>query len=62
MLCNIYYLIYVVDLTSIDISEYQIHVLAAVLKGFFRDLPEPVLTYDLFDDFVRAAGMYQNQY
>ena len=39
-------------------TEYPIPVLAAVLKSFFRDLPEPVLTFDLYDDFVRAAGRF----
>ncbi|CAC5398987.1 MYO9 [Mytilus coruscus] len=49
------------DLVAIDITEYQIHVLAAVLKGFFRDLPEPVLTYDLYDDFIRAAEIHDEK-
>ncbi|XP_052098600.1 unconventional myosin-IXa-like isoform X7 [Mytilus californianus] len=49
------------DLVAIDTTEYQIHVLAAVLKGFFRDLPEPVLTYDLYDDFIRAAEIHDEK-
>ncbi|CAB3244549.1 unnamed protein product [Arctia plantaginis] len=34
---------------------YAVHVRASVLKGFFRDLPEPLLTFDLYDDFIMAA-------
>ena len=26
------------------------------MKTFFRELPEPLLTYDLYDDFIRASG------
>ncbi|XP_063627273.1 unconventional myosin-IXa-like [Cydia splendana] len=36
---------------------YAVHVRASVLKGFFRDLPEPLLTFDLYDDFIIAADI-----
>ncbi|KAL0821045.1 hypothetical protein ABMA28_005681, partial [Loxostege sticticalis] len=40
---------------------YAVHVRASVLKGFFRDLPEPLLTFDLYDDFIRAAEITDPQ-
>ncbi|XP_061172961.1 unconventional myosin-IXa-like [Saccostrea echinata] len=43
------------DLTSIDIEEYPIHVLTTMLKYFFRELPEPLLTFELYDDFLRTS-------
>lgn len=37
-------------------TEYQdVHVIAGVLKSYLRGLPEPLLTYGLYDDFVMAA-------
>lgn len=50
------------DMTAIDIEEYPIHTLTTVLKYFFRELPEPLLTFELYDDFLRTAGtVYSNQ-
>lgn len=43
-------------MTAIDIEEYPIHTLTTVLKYFFRELPEPLLTFELYDDFLRTAG------
>ncbi|CAG9790872.1 unnamed protein product [Diatraea saccharalis] len=40
---------------------YPVHVRASVLKGFFRDLPEPLLTFDLYDDFILAAEITDPQ-
>lgn len=37
------------------LDTYAVHVRASVLKGFFRDLPEPLLTFDLYDDFMLAS-------
>ena len=31
------------------------HSIAGVLKQFFRDLPEPLLTWDLYDEFVESV-------
>ncbi|XP_056022909.1 unconventional myosin-IXa-like isoform X21 [Ostrea edulis] len=43
------------DLTAVDIDEYPIHTLTTMLKYFFRELPEPLLTFELYDDFLRTA-------
>lgn len=32
------------------------HVIAGVLKSYLRDLPEPLLTFALYDDFVNATA------
>ncbi|KAG5328979.1 MYO9A protein, partial [Acromyrmex heyeri] len=45
------------DLEKVDFENYQVHVLAAVLKSFFRDMPEPLLTYEYYDDFLHAANL-----
>ncbi|XP_049872025.1 unconventional myosin-IXAa-like [Pectinophora gossypiella] len=40
---------------------YAVHVRASVLKSFFRELPEPLLTFDLYDDFILAAEISDPQ-
>jgi myosin-9 len=42
---------------EIDYELYNVHVLTNVLKTFLRDLPEPLLTFDRYDDFLRAADL-----
>ncbi|KAL7305793.1 hypothetical protein TKK_0002041 [Trichogramma kaykai] len=42
---------------NIDFKNYQVHVLAAVLKSFLRDMPEPLLTFEYYDDFLHAASL-----
>ena len=46
------------DQNGIDFNDYHVHVLTSVMKTFFRELPEPLLTYDLYDDFIRASGRF----
>ena len=41
----------------VDLQEQPIHVLTAVLKSFLRELPQPLLTYERYDDFLRAADI-----
>ena len=38
-----------------DLDSYSVHVLTAALKSFFRDMAEPLMTYDLYDDFLWAT-------
>lgn len=45
------------DLERVDFENYQVHVLAAALKSFFRDMPEPLLTFEYYDDFLHAANL-----
>jgi len=47
------------DGKEIDWNVYPVHVLTSVLKSFFRELPEPLLTYELYDEFLRAADLSQ---
>lgn len=37
-------------------SDYlDVHVIASVLKSYLRDLPNPLLTYGLYDEFCAAV-------
>ena len=38
-----------------DIYTADIHSVASVLKLYFRELPNPLLTYQLYDQFVAAV-------
>ncbi|GFR76566.1 unconventional myosin-IXb [Elysia marginata] len=43
------------DGENVDLEEYQVHVLTNILKQFLRNLPEPLLTHTLHDDFLRCT-------
>ncbi|XP_022914623.2 unconventional myosin-IXa-like isoform X3 [Onthophagus taurus] len=45
----------------VDFDSYQIHVLASVLKSFFREMPEPLLTFECYENFITAAHMADPQ-
>lgn len=47
--------------TEVNFEDYQMHVLASVLKGFLREMPEPLLTFDCYEDFLRAASLTEQQ-
>ncbi|GBP65177.1 Rho GTPase-activating protein 44 [Eumeta japonica] len=43
-------------------SEYRdVHVVASVLKSYLRELPEPLLTYRLYDNFINASRQSTEQ-
>lgn len=42
---------------EIDYELYNVHVLANVLKTFLREMPEPLLSFDRYDDFLRASEL-----
>lgn len=46
---------------EIDFKDIDTHVIAGLLKSFLRDLNEPVLTYELYDEIINFLGKYQNK-
>ncbi|XP_056137125.1 unconventional myosin-IXAb [Lampris incognitus] len=44
------------DVNSMNLDEYNIHVIASVLKQWLRDLPSPLMTFELYEEFLRAMG------
>lgn len=40
---------------NVTLAEYEPHVLSGLLKLYFRELPIPLLTFELYQDFVRAS-------
>lgn len=44
------------DVNSVSLDDYNIHVIASVLKQWLRDLPSPLMTFELYEEFLRAMG------
>ncbi|CAG9822727.1 unnamed protein product [Phaedon cochleariae] len=42
---------------DIQFETYQVHVLASVLKSFLREMPEPLLTFECYENFITAANL-----
>lgn len=53
------------DSNSVSLDDYNIHVIASVLKQWLRDLPNPLMTFELYEEFLRATGIiivFQNAF
>ena len=37
---------------------YDVHAIAGLLKMYLRELPSPILTKELREDFLRITGMW----
>ena len=46
-----------VDPETANLESFSVHAVAASVKGFFQELPEPLLTWDMYIEFLRAMGM-----
>ncbi|XP_011602360.2 GEM-interacting protein isoform X2 [Takifugu rubripes] len=46
---------------KVDLSEYSPHDITSILKQFFKELPEPLLTFDLYNGFVTVGKNIQHQ-
>ncbi|KXJ18773.1 Unconventional myosin-IXa [Exaiptasia diaphana] len=42
---------------NVDLSTYSVHVVAAVLKLFFRQLSSPLFTNEVYNDVIRSADL-----
>ncbi|XP_051547718.1 unconventional myosin-IXAb-like isoform X2 [Myxocyprinus asiaticus] len=49
------------DVSSVNLDDYNIHVIASVLKQWLRDLPNPLMTFELYEEFLRAMGLQDNR-
>lgn len=45
---------------QVDLSDLSPHDITSILKHFFKELPEPLLTYDLYNDFIAVGKTIQN--
>lgn len=44
------------DPESACLSNYVIHTITGLVKRWLRELPDPLMTFDLYTDFLHAAG------
>ncbi|KAM8844524.1 GEM-interacting protein isoform 2-T2 [Spinachia spinachia] len=45
---------------QVDLSDISPHDIASILKHFFKELPEPLLTFDLYNDFITVGKTIQH--
>uniref|UniRef100_A0A8C3B1N1 Rho GTPase-activating protein 44 n=1 Tax=Cyclopterus lumpus TaxID=8103 RepID=A0A8C3B1N1_CYCLU len=47
------------DCGVLDVQEYSAdpHAIAGALKSYLRELPEPLMTYELYDDWIQASNI-----
>ncbi|KAJ8417150.1 hypothetical protein AAFF_G00283770, partial [Aldrovandia affinis] len=45
------------DVNNMNLDDYNIHVIASVFKQWLRDLPNPLMTFELYEEFLRAMGL-----
>lgn len=44
--------------SDVDFKDVDTHVIAGLLKTFLRDLEEPLLTYELYDEITSFLGRF----
>lgn len=44
------------DPTAVQLENFPIHAVTGVLKQWLRELPEPLMTFAQYSDFLRAVG------
>ncbi|XP_042332591.1 LOW QUALITY PROTEIN: unconventional myosin-IXa [Sceloporus undulatus] len=49
------------DIENINLDDYNIHVIASVFKQWLRDLPNPLMTFELYEEFLRAMGLQERK-
>ncbi|XP_067935086.1 unconventional myosin-IXb-like isoform X2 [Watersipora subatra] len=45
------------DWEAVNLSDYAVHVISLTLKNFFRELPEPLFTFELYNEFIRCSDI-----
>ncbi|KAM9375295.1 unconventional myosin-IXa [Phaethornis superciliosus] len=49
------------DIDNVSLDDYNIHVIASVFKQWLRDLPNPLMTFELYEEFLRAMGLQERK-
>ncbi|XP_061568180.1 GEM-interacting protein isoform X2 [Cololabis saira] len=45
---------------QVDLSDLSPHDITSIIKHFFKELPEPLLTFDLYNDFIVVGKSIQH--
>lgn len=43
---------------EVSLENYTVHTICGLTKSYIRELPEPLLTFDLFEAFIGVARMF----
>ncbi|XP_062447551.1 rho GTPase-activating protein 44 isoform X2 [Rhea pennata] len=51
------------DCCIVDVQEYSAdpHAVAGALKSYLRELPEPLMTFELYDEWIQASNMPEQE-
>ncbi|XP_022518696.2 rho GTPase-activating protein 44 isoform X2 [Astyanax mexicanus] len=51
------------DCGVLDVQEYSAdpHAVAGALKSYLRELPEPLMTFDLYDEWIQASNVQDQE-
>ncbi|XP_072484009.1 unconventional myosin-IXa isoform X3 [Notamacropus eugenii] len=49
------------EIDSVNLDDYNIHVIASVFKQWLRELPNPLMTFELYEEFLRAMGLQERK-
>ncbi|KIH64249.1 RhoGAP domain protein [Ancylostoma duodenale] len=55
MIHNIKDALVVEDFDAVCLDDVQVHVLTTLVKSFLRELPEPLITFDLYENFLNVS-------
>ncbi|XP_038633979.1 rho GTPase-activating protein 44 isoform X15 [Scyliorhinus canicula] len=49
------------DCGVLDVQEYSVdpHAVAGALKSYLRELPEPLMTFELYDEWIQASNIQE---
>ncbi|KAJ1362932.1 hypothetical protein KIN20_022659 [Parelaphostrongylus tenuis] len=43
------------DFNTVSLDNVQVHVLTTIVKAFLREMPEPLITFDLYENFLNVS-------
>uniref|UniRef100_A0A158QZM2 Unconventional myosin-IXb (inferred by orthology to a human protein) n=1 Tax=Nippostrongylus brasiliensis TaxID=27835 RepID=A0A158QZM2_NIPBR len=43
------------DFDAVPLDDVQVHVLTTLVKAFLREMPEPLITFDLYENFLNVS-------
>ncbi|XP_048411039.1 rho GTPase-activating protein 44-like isoform X12 [Stegostoma tigrinum] len=51
------------DCGVLDVQEYSVdpHAVAGALKSYLRELPEPLMTFELYDEWIQASNIQDQE-
>ncbi|KAL2089837.1 hypothetical protein ACEWY4_014525 [Coilia grayii] len=49
------------DPTSVCLEDYSIHIVTGLIKQWLRELPDPLMTFTYYSDFLRAVELPEKQ-